>query len=375
MRLFINAGADVNARTNAGATALMWCTNSFERVRLLIRHGANLNARSKQGHTPLLIAAHHAGNLKVVRLLLSRGASLRNAMDELGYTPLIRRFSETNDTETMKLLLAKGDKPDAANKAGFTPLMQTGSFGNEELVKLLIARGADVNAQSGPVSGPGVKNGPIALGNFTPLLLSVAAGHTGTVRLLLDAGAETNARDVRGMTPLMLAIATDHPNQDIVRMLLAHKADTSVKSKDGETVFDWAAKFGHPGILAMLGSQAAPKVPPGTGPLDTRNSPDKDAQTAIERSVRLMQTASVTSFREGGCVSCHAGNITTSAIAVARSKGLRFDAAQALDGSRATRCNSSVRRTVCWNALILQHRRFLHTRCSHSHWKGPRRTG
>src|SRR5262245_14450225 len=55
MRRLIEAGADVNARTNFDATALMWCNNSPSRVKLLVEHGADVNARSKQGHTPMLL--------------------------------------------------------------------------------------------------------------------------------------------------------------------------------------------------------------------------------------------------------------------------------------------------------------------------------
>ena len=60
-----------------------------------------------------------------------------------------------------------------------------------------------------------------------------------TVRLLLQAGADVNVRDVRGMTPLMLAVASDHVNEQIVRMLLAKSPAMDAKSKAGETALDW----------------------------------------------------------------------------------------------------------------------------------------
>ena len=50
---------------------------------------------------------------------------------------------------------------------------------------------------------------------------------------LLDAGAKIDAVDVRGMTPLMLAITSDRPDPAVVRVLFAHGADAGIKSKAG----------------------------------------------------------------------------------------------------------------------------------------------
>ncbi len=61
------------------------------------------------------------------------------------------------------------------------------------------------------------------------------------------------------MTPLMLAVATDHPEERTVRMLLAKGASTELKSKAGETALDWAAKFQHPSILAAI-REASPGI-------------------------------------------------------------------------------------------------------------------
>ncbi|MDQ2898794.1 MAG: ankyrin repeat domain-containing protein [Acidobacteriota bacterium] len=92
-----------------------------------------------------------------------------------------------------------------------------------------------MNAATAPYVGPGVKNGPIALGSFTPLIVAAAHGGSEAVKLLLDAGAKVDAQDVRGMTPLMLAISTDHPDASVVRLLLESKADTNIKDLNGET--------------------------------------------------------------------------------------------------------------------------------------------
>jgi ankyrin repeat protein len=55
---------------------------------------------------------------------------------------------------------------------------------------------------------------------------------------LLDNGADVNARDVRGMTPLMLAVATDHYSLEKIRMPIAKGADPTVQSggRDGRRI-------------------------------------------------------------------------------------------------------------------------------------------
>ena len=59
-------------------------------------------------------------------------------------------------------------------KGDCTPLMEAASAGHTDIVRLLIAHGADVNAQS-------------SSGN-TPLMYECARGHEDVVRVLLEAG-------------------------------------------------------------------------------------------------------------------------------------------------------------------------------------------
>jgi ankyrin repeat protein len=336
MRQLIAAGADVNAKNSLDATALLWCTNNLEKVKLLTEKGADVNARSKRGRTPLLIAAAHDGNRTVVELLLKNGADLAAAQDNLKSNPLLEATA-ANDTATIKLLLEKGIDVNEKNAAGLTALMLAARDGNAEIVKSLIARGAAVNAQSADTVAPPVKHGAIAIGKLTPLLLAVTSGSAETVRILLDAGADTNATDVRGMTPLMLAVATDHPNDATIAMLLARGAATKVKSKANETALDWEAKFRDPSILAAV-TKASPGMKASTPvAAAVQNGNSNDLRNAVQKSVGLLETSSKTFFKESGCVSCHAQNITMVATAAACRKGIHFDQSAQSDIIRATR--------------------------------------
>jgi ankyrin repeat protein len=240
MNILVAAGADVNAKNDFGATALHWCTGDLAKVRLLVDKGADVNARSKMGRTPLLIAASHSGGAPVVELLLAKGAKV-SVVDNIFSSPL-SVAALANDAATVRLLLDKGATVGPKDMLSSVALMNAAGEGNAEIVKLLLDRGANVNAASPPSFGD-VKNGPIALGNLTPLLFAAAFAGPQTIKLLLDAGANVNARDVRGMTPLMLAVASDHPNPRVIRMLVEKGVDPSIKSKNGESALDWAKKY------------------------------------------------------------------------------------------------------------------------------------
>jgi len=75
MKLLLDAGADVNAKSMSGATALIWAAGEPVKSRMLIERGADINAQSRQGRTPLMAAARRQGAADLVRLMLARGAS------------------------------------------------------------------------------------------------------------------------------------------------------------------------------------------------------------------------------------------------------------------------------------------------------------
>jgi ankyrin repeat protein len=96
-----------------------------------------------------------------------------------------------------------------------TPLMYAAYFGETELVRSMLARGADPDAED--------------TNERTALMAASIQGHTEVVELLLKAGANPNKKDSpSGGTALMAAIAANNP--DIVRLLCTHGADPSIKA-------------------------------------------------------------------------------------------------------------------------------------------------
>ncbi|MEI4927415.1 ankyrin repeat domain-containing protein, partial [Klebsiella pneumoniae] len=75
---------------------------------------------------------------------------------------------------------------------------------NLEAVKMLLAKGANVNAVSKTQDLPRIQTGIVEFGGWTSLLMAVPFGPPELIKTLVDAGAKVNVQDYRGFSPLML---------------------------------------------------------------------------------------------------------------------------------------------------------------------------
>jgi len=109
-----------------------------------------------------------------------------------------------NNLTQLQALLDQKASADSADNRGITPLMYAAEIGSVDAMRLLLDRGADVNAQN-------------AFGS-TALMWSVS--DAAKVRLLLDRGAQVNTAAKSGRTALIIAAFTN-PSAEVVRLLLA----------------------------------------------------------------------------------------------------------------------------------------------------------
>ena len=123
----LEAGADINARDAGGSTALMWAGNNrypeviTAVITALIEAGADVNARDQNGNTALHHVTQFNLNPEAITVLLEAGADI-NVRDKHGSTPLMWAASGHRNPEVLTALLEAGADASAANVAGRTAL-------------------------------------------------------------------------------------------------------------------------------------------------------------------------------------------------------------------------------------------------------------
>lgn len=173
------AGASVAARDESGRTALLAAThgNHVAVARALIAAGADVNAKDNIQDSPYLYAGAE-GRLEILRLTLAHGADLKS-VNRYGGTALIPA-AHHGHVEVVRELLTTTIAIDHVNRLGWTALLEAIILGDggprhTEIVRLLIAAGADVNLTD--------RDGA------TPLAHAERRGYTAMAGLLRAAGA------------------------------------------------------------------------------------------------------------------------------------------------------------------------------------------
>lgn len=223
-RVLLEAGADVNQVTRYGWSPLLAATQNQNYLmgKFLIEHGADVNLANKGGWTPLYLATDNRNleggdyptrtpdmdHLEYIKLLLDAGADPNARMtestetrtvftnqwlDEEGATAFLRA-SQSGDVELMRLLLAHGADPKINTNLGVTPLAAAAGIGwvegvtrersteqTVEAVKMLLELGIDPDYQADT--------------GRTALHGAAHKGATEVVRILVTAGARMDIRD------------------------------------------------------------------------------------------------------------------------------------------------------------------------------------
>lgn len=203
-------------------------------VKLLVKYGAEVNAKDKDGMTAVIFAA--GNNPALVRLLLELGATL-TAKDS---TIALTMAASSGSADAARLLIERGADLNAKDKDGLTALMRAADRRSTDTIRLLLEHGADINAKD--------KNGATALMRVLPW------GYEETARLLIERGADVNVKDNNGGTALMTAAYATEYNKgtNAVKLLIEKKADVNAKDGDGATALIKAATSGHMAAARLL---------------------------------------------------------------------------------------------------------------------------
>jgi len=223
-KLLVAAGANVNQVTSYGWSPLLTATNNRNYLvgKYLVEHGADVNLANQGGWNPLYLATDNRNieggdfpvpkpdidHLEYIKFLLENGANPNLTVKdntltrtiftmqwffETGATPFIRA-AQSGDVELMKLLLAHGADPKAATDYGDTALTAAAGIGwvegvtyehspkaNLHAIAMLLDLGLDPNWAN--------KDGR------TPLMGAALKGRNEVVQLLVDRGAKLETRD------------------------------------------------------------------------------------------------------------------------------------------------------------------------------------
>lgn len=291
-QVLIDAGADVNAVTSEGCSALKFAaaTGDMPRVELLLAAGARVDGASRWGWTPLMVATK-ARHRNVVRCLLAAGAppltwekrrqlallealasnywryaclllTLRldvNCQDEEGQTPLHLALGARRPNEwAVRKLLAYGAAVNQSDLYEHVPLSRVQAKGFRRFVRLLLDAGADLNSGRVPVG--------IAMLNE-----QISNGEVENTEFLIACGVEVNTPDRQGITPLVRAVYSSvrDPSRRILRAVLRAGADMHAVRTDGKTALQLATERADPELLQVFqefnASGTGAPIEPGLG--------------------------------------------------------------------------------------------------------------
>jgi ankyrin repeat protein len=191
----------------------------------------SINARNPEGLSPLIVAAYW-GKSEILEYLRQRVANL-----DFWEAVILGDNTRVNELIDEDQGLVTAYSPD-----GFTSLHLAVFFGQTETARRLIDAGANVLTRTTNA----LDNQPI----HAAVAGSRPEARLACVEALVNAGASVNERQSGGFTALMAA--AQNADTDLLRLLLAHGADPSLKDSEGRSAADIAVSAGHTEIAAQL---------------------------------------------------------------------------------------------------------------------------
>ncbi len=317
------AGAEVDAKNSAEATALIYGGGHAGIVRALLARGANPNAVSKLKNTPLMIAVAHLDSLEAVRLLLEAGADV-HAKKTTDVDVILTRAVNAGNRRTIDLLIERGAAKEARSAA--SALSTAASNGDLPLVELLLAHKADPNLD------------PDFAGHA--LNTALLGEHVGVAELLITKGTDLNLRSPRGhgTPPMVWAGYNQTGDASVARALIARGIDVNAANDHGSTALSYALRSGpHTPLVEYLQSVGAKP----SEPVRAKRVPDRPvpptpaARVALVRerlpaTLALLQRSSDAFLdnkfvQQSNCTSCHGQDLPAVAYGLARARGFQID--------------------------------------------------
>jgi ankyrin repeat protein len=200
-------------------------------ILIILLAGLLVTETVRAGAYEDMLHAIHMDDEKSIAELLRRGMDV-DTVSPKGETLLMLAVRE-GKPNVVKTILAAHPRLHRRNLLGESALMLAAILGHTEIVKLLLDAGA-------PVNQPG----------WTPLIYAAARNRVDIGRMLIARGADVNAAADNGTTALMMAAREGH--LQMLLMLLEHGADAKYIAPSGHSALSLAEDRGYRDIAAVL---------------------------------------------------------------------------------------------------------------------------
>eukprot|EP01127_Copromyxa_protea_P016885 TRINITY_DN5101_c0_g1_i2.p1 TRINITY_DN5101_c0_g1~~TRINITY_DN5101_c0_g1_i2.p1 ORF type:complete len:515 (-),score=124.38 TRINITY_DN5101_c0_g1_i2:52-1596(-) len=245
-----SAQETVNQKIAKNATSLHVAVSCCHKdvLKVLIENGGDVNAKTESGASPLHAACYYGdskvdgGSLEMVKLLVQSGSDI-NAKADGNETPIMCALGITAETESLLrgqeeialfLLSQEGVDISGVTEETSNLLQLASSQGMDRVTAALLERHMNPNE-------PGPQGYPIHL--------ATKAESVATVLALIKGGARLDVLTTQFESPLMLAVIVE--NLDLVKLFVSHKADIN-RVNDAGSVLTYASKKGHLEITKYL---------------------------------------------------------------------------------------------------------------------------
>src|SRR5689334_104193 len=180
------------------------------------------------------------------------------------------------DDEAVRGLLQKGADVNAPQPDGMTALHWAAYKGDAEMAEMLLYGGAHADAVT-------------RIGQYTPLHIASREGNTAVAKLLVEKGANVNAKTTNsGATALHLAAAAG--NAELISFLLDHNADVNAREDEwGQTPLIFAASLNRVDAIKVLMKR-------GADPSITSRTVDLDFEAKLAQAATARQSAAIAAF-------------------------------------------------------------------------------
>ncbi|KAL3426988.1 hypothetical protein PVAG01_00497 [Phlyctema vagabunda] len=358
--VLLEMGADPNSEGQEFGNALQAAAydGNEDMLKVLLDHNADPN-RVYGDHTygTALQAAAFQGSIVNVELLVERGA-LINEPACGRYGNALHAACSANRLDVVKFLLAQGADPNARGGELSYPIIAAANYGHMEIIELLLEHNAEVNVSGGDGNGSTLVHAAFELPRSTLELIcdrgadihymdddgdtaftmAAASGDTDSVRFLIEKGSNIQ---VIGKWGGALYRATENGNCDCMKALLESGVNVNQEGGDEHTALQCASSCGNvEGVKLLLDHGADVNIIGGTFQTALQAAASAEELEIVELLLEKGAHVNVQGGRHGTALHAAVGRDSQELVDALVSHGANINAVDEVRGS-----------VISWTAL------------------------